>query len=321
MGARQILPGVTAIETDTGASPLTLYLLHDTRTLLVDSGLRSTPEEAIFPALAAAGLPEQLDMLLISHADADHHGGNAAIIARSPSTLVLCHRLDAPRVSSKERHLHERYTGAVAADDTPYSPEIMAWLSDSIGPDTPVDLALEGGELIRLGPGATWEALHVRGHTPGHLALWNTELRVLIAQDALLGGMGVEPDGSPGSPPPYFDVDSYLATLERVAALGVEQLLGAHFPPIVGADAVAAYIAESARFVAKLDQLTLAIVGEADRPLTLAAVCAAVDARLGPSSTAIQWIPPVRAHLERHTAQGRLRELQGGGPRAWAPLT
>jgi hypothetical protein len=26
----------------------------------------------------------------------------------------------------------------------------------------------------------------------------------------------------------------------------------------------------------------------------------------------------VRAHLEHHAAQGRLRELRGDGPRAWA---
>jgi glyoxylase-like metal-dependent hydrolase (beta-lactamase superfamily II) len=317
MGLRALFPGVTAIETDTGASPLALYLLHGDRTLLVDSGLRGTPEAAIFPALAAAGMAERLDMLLISHADADHHGGNAGVIARSPPTIVMCHQLDRPRVISKQRHLRERYTDAVAADDTPYGPEIMAWLSDSIGPDTPVDLALQGGELIHLGPGATWEALHVPGHTPGHLALWNAELRVLIGQDALLGGMGAEPDGSVGSPPPYFAVDSYLATLDRVAALGVAHLLGAHFAPIAGADAVAAYLAESARFVAELDQLTFELVSAAGGPLTLAAVCAAVDARMGPSSAAIQWIPPVRAHLERHTAQGRLRELRADGPRTW----
>jgi glyoxylase-like metal-dependent hydrolase (beta-lactamase superfamily II) len=318
MGARTILPGVTAIETAIGTNPLTLYLLHGERTLLVDSGLHGMPEAVIFPALAAAGLPAEVDMLLNSHADADHHGGNAGVLARSPRTLVLCHALDAPRVASRERHLRERYTAAVAADDTPYDPAIMAWLSDGIGPDAPVHLTLQGGERIWLGPGASWEALHVRGHTPGHLALWDAERGLLIVQDAALGGMGVEPDGSVGSPPPYFEVDPYLDSLARLRGLGAVLLLGAHFPPVVGAAAVAAYLDGSAQFVAALDELTLATVRAAAAPMTLGAVCAAMDRQLGPSSAAIQWVPPVRAHLERHAAQGRLQELRGPGPRRWA---
>lgn len=317
MGARVILPGLTALETAIGPNLLTLYLLHGERTLLVDSGLHGMPEQVIFPTLEAAGLPTRLDMLLNSHADADHHGGNAGVLARSPHTLVICHALDAPRVASRERHLRERYSDAVAADDTPYDPEIMAWLADGIGPDAPVHLALQGGEVIWLGPHASWEALHVRGHTPGHLALWSAQHGALLVQDAVLGGMGVEQDGSIGSPPPYFEVGSYLATLARLRGLGAELLLGAHFAPIRGAAAVAAYLDASAQFVAELDALTLELLRAAPAPQTLGAVCAAVDARLGPSSTAIQWIPPVRAHLERHVAEGRLRAIAGDKARRW----
>ena len=318
MAAQAILPGVTAITTMIGANPLALYMLHGERTLLLDSGLRGMPDAVIFPTLEAAGLPVRLDMLLNSHADADHHGGNAGVLARSPDTLVLCHALDAPRVSSKERHLHERYTDAVAADDTPYDPALLAWLADGIGPDAPVHLALQGGEQLWLGPYASWKVLHVPGHTPGHLALWSAEHGALIVQDAVLGGMGVEPDGAVGSPPPYFELEPYLATLGWLRGLGAELLLGAHFPPLEGSAAVERFFEASAQFVAELDGLTLGLVRAASTPLTLGAVCTAVDTRLGPSSAPVQWLPPVRAHLEHHAAQGRLRELRGDGPRAWA---
>ncbi|NJN17754.1 MAG: MBL fold metallo-hydrolase [Oscillochloris sp.] len=317
MSVRAIMPGVNAIETTMGNNLLRCYLLSGARTLLVDSGLRTMPDTVIFPALEATGLPLHFDMLLNSHADADHHGGNAAILARSPGSLVLCHALDAPRVESRERHLRERYTAAVAADDTPYSAAIMDWLADGIGADMPVDLTLLGDERINLGPGATWQVLHAPGHTPGHLALWNAEHGVLIIQDAVLGGMGVEPDGAIGSPPPYFAVDTYLATIKRLRSLGAALLLSAHIPIMNGTEAVTAFFDASAQFVADLDSLTLEVLQAAGTPQTLAALCAAVDKRLGPSSTPIQWIPPVRAHLERHAAAGRLQAIHAVGARTW----
>lgn len=318
MAAREILPGVLEIEAASGDNRLALYLLRGERTLLVDSGLRDAPEAVIFPALAAAGLPATVDMLLVSHADADHHGGNAGVLARSPSTLVMCHQLDEPRVASRERHLRERYSAAVAADDTPFAPAIMAWLDANIGPDAPVHLALVGGETIRLGVGQSWEVLHVPGHTDGHLALWDERGRTLIVQDAVLGQGVPDATGQVVSPPPYFAVEPYVTTIERLRSLGAAHLLSAHFPPLEGAVAVERFLEESVRFVAELDGLTVELVRGAGRPLTLAEVCAAVDERLGPFPVAVQWIPPVRAHLERHAAAGRLLELRGTGPRAWA---
>lgn len=318
MGARAILPGVLAIDAGSADSRLSLYLLHGERTLLVDSGLIGAPEAAIFPALAGAGLPAHIDMLLVSHADADHHGGNAGVLARSPATTVMCHRLDRPRVAARARHLRERYTDAVRADDTPYDPELLAWLDASIGPDAPVHLSLCGGEQIWLGPDRPWEVIHAPGHSDGHLALWDAAEGTLIAQDAVLGRGVPDRAGRPSSPPPYFAVASYAATIERLRALGAARLLTAHFAPVEGAAAVERFLAASAAFVAELDRLTLEIVCGAGRPLSLADVCATVDGRLGPYPVALQWVPPVRAHLERHAAAGRLRERRGDGPRTWS---
>jgi glyoxylase-like metal-dependent hydrolase (beta-lactamase superfamily II) len=317
MSLTTIFPGCHMLTTTVGANRLNLYLLDGERTLLVDSGVHSTPETAIFPALAAAGLPARIDMLLISHADADHHGGNAALLKHSPGTLVLCHRMDALRVTMKQQHIRERYTDAVRADDTPYTPELLTWLDEHIGPDAPVHLILSGGEQLWLGPGRSWEVIHAPGHTAGHLALWNAAKRTLIIQDAVLGRGIADAGGQIVSPPPYFDVASYVETIQRLRALGAERLLCAHFAPIEGVAEVEAFFAASDAMVAAIHGFTLAIVQRACRPLTLSAVCTAIDAELGPFPSAVQWIPPVRAHLEQHAAHGRMRELRGAGPRTW----
>ncbi len=81
---------------------------------------------------------------------------------------------------------------------------------------------------------------------------------------------------------------------------------------------VRAFLDASAQFVADLDEIVLEVVRSAGTPQTLGAVCATVDKRLGPSSTPIQWIPPVRAHLERHAAAGRLYEDHAAIARTWS---
>jgi glyoxylase-like metal-dependent hydrolase (beta-lactamase superfamily II) len=316
----ELLPGLYRIETALGDNLLALHLIRDERTLLIDSGVRDTPDAVIFPALKQAGLPPHIDMLLVSHADADHHGGNAALRAGAPGVTIMAHELDRPRIESKIAHLAGRYTDAVAADDMRLDPALLAWLDAVIGADTPVDLGLRGGETIGLGEGARWQALHAPGHSAGHLALWEPGARVLIAQDAVLWRGVPDRAGRLPSPPPYDDVDSYLATLRRLRELDADLLLTAHYPIIRGTD-VDPFFAESLAFVERVDAAVLDILWAAGRPLTLGAVVAALDTRLGPFEVAIQWVGPALTHLARHCAAGRLAVQIEAGVRAWVAVS
>jgi glyoxylase-like metal-dependent hydrolase (beta-lactamase superfamily II) len=315
----ELLPGLYRIETALGDNLLALYLIHGERTLLIDSGVRDTPDTVIFPALAQAGLPPRIDLLLVSHADADHHGGNAALRTRAPGVTIMAHELDRLRIESKAAHLAGRYTDVVAADDTRYAPELLSWLDAMIGPDTPVDLGLRGGETIGLDARMRWQVLHAPGHSAGHLALWEPGTRVLIAQDAVLWRGVPDQAGRLPSPPPYDDVDSYLATLRRLRELGPEWLLTAHYPIIRSAE-VDAFFAESLAFVERVDTVILDALRDAGRPLTLNDLVATLDARLGPFAVAIQWVGPALTHLGRHCAAGRLARHSGGAARAWVAV-
>lgn len=315
----EIVPGVYAIETEMGDNCLRLYLLRGEQALLIDSGMAGTPDRVIYPALAAAGLSRQVDLLLVSHADADHHGGDAAIRRGSPNVTILCHELDRPRVESKACHLRGRYEDVVAEDDIRYPPEIMDWLSEMIGADTPVTIGLRGGETLSLGDGVRYQILHTPGHTAGHLSLWDPERCVLIVQDAVLWRGMPDRSGQVPSPPPYYDVESYLATLRRLRMLAPEWLLTAHYPILRGA-AVDQFLAISLEFVEKVDLAVLESVRAASRPLGLKAVIEAVDARLGPFAVQMQWIGSVLAHLQRHLAQGYLRQDMDGDHRSWQAI-
>ncbi len=69
---------------DVGQGDATL-LQDGERSILVDAGL---PDAGIVAALRRAGI-ERLDLLVVTHADADHAGGAAAVVAAVPVGLVL----------------------------------------------------------------------------------------------------------------------------------------------------------------------------------------------------------------------------------------
>jgi glyoxylase-like metal-dependent hydrolase (beta-lactamase superfamily II) len=311
----ELQPGLFMLPAASGGQNLALYLIVGERRLLVDSGLAVQAAQQIVPALQQSGRGAP-DLLLNSHCDADHHGGNAALLAAFPRLLVMAHAADAGRIASVERHLNDRYIAATAADDTPYGDDVLDWLRAEIGADSPVHIALQGGETLDLGAGQRWQVLHVPGHTDGHLALWHAGRRTLIVQDAVMGRAVPDAAGRPVSPPPYFDVAAYRASLLRLCALGAATLFTAHYPALHDAAAVDAFFAESLAFIDDVDALVGALFTQSDTVLSLAQVCAAIDAQLGPYDMALQWVPPVRAHLNQLVADGRLTVV-GERPRRW----
>jgi len=320
MVIQEMAPGIFRIESVLGPRPFAQHLVWGgpgERSLLVDTGIVSTPGEVILPALREVGLePAALDWILVSHADVDHCGGNAALRAAAPRALVCAHAADAAWVGSREKILAERYgwyaAHGAAAD---YDDGTKGWLRDGLGPDVPVDLELTGGERFRLGPGLAVEVLHLPGHSPGHVGLWDEASRTAIITDAALGAGLLDQDGAVIHPPPYFDAAAYEASIHELRRLRPARLLTAHYAPIEGA-AVGCFLDQSAAFVARARQAVaeaLAASGQA----TLGGLLAELGPALGPfSSMPNELGGPIRAHLRELVAAGRAEEVAGTPP-AW----
>jgi glyoxylase-like metal-dependent hydrolase (beta-lactamase superfamily II) len=244
----EVAPGIHRIESVLGPRPFSQYLLRGERTLLFDTGVRETPADVVLPWLARAGVdPAGLDLVLISHADVDHFGGNEAIRAAAPRALLCAHEADVGWIESRELILRERY-GWYDEHGIGYPPETLAWLRDAMGADVPVDLALRGGERIRLGQGLEVEVLHLPGHTAGHLGLWEPASRTAIVMDAVMASGLLDTDGNVIHPPPIPDVSGYERSARLLQALRPELLLTAHYHPIEGPD-VSRFLEESLDFV------------------------------------------------------------------------
>jgi hypothetical protein len=120
------------------------------------------------------------------------------------------------------------------------------------------------------------------------------------------------------SPPPYFDVQTYLASITWLEALAPEHLLTAHYPAM-GAREAAVFLAESRGFVAELAQTVEHALRRSAEPLTLAALTAEVDGEVGPfPSFGNELAGPVRAHADELVENGRVvREAGAGGVPVW----
>ena len=100
-----------------------------------------------------------------------------------------------------------------------YDPE-----SHQRAPVKPTRLVSEG-DIVETGD-REFEVLHLPGHSPGSIALWERSSASLFSGDAIYDGVIV--DNLPGS-----DVKIYRATMKRLAELPVAQVFGGHNAPMM----------------------------------------------------------------------------------------
>jgi glyoxylase-like metal-dependent hydrolase (beta-lactamase superfamily II) len=271
----EITDGIHRIESDLGPRFMCQYVVAGRdRSVLVDTGLADTPETVIDPYLSRAGL--EPDFVLISHADKDHVGGNRAFRDAQADAVFLCHELDRRWVESNEALVRENYGWHAAYGFPPMdAEELLASMSG----DAPIDIGLIGGETIRLDAGRLVEVLHLPGHTPGHLGLWDERNQAAIIIDAVLADGIYDRAGNKLIPPRYYDLAALRQTIERLEALRPELLLTAHYP-VLERDEALEWLATGRAFVDDVERVVRdARAKEKD---DLWALTQHVDGALGP---------------------------------------
>jgi glyoxylase-like metal-dependent hydrolase (beta-lactamase superfamily II) len=312
----EVVPGIWRLGERLGERWLYCYLVEGQRPLLIDTGLATTPEATLFPALARLGLsPARLGTVLLTHPDVDHFGGNAAVRRAAPGAALVGHAADRAWLESRARVLAERY-GWYAAHDLDYPPETLAWIRDHLGPDTPLTRLVAGGAWLDLGDRRV-QVLHLPGHSPGHLGVWDPESGSAIIGDAVMGEGLTDTAGQRVQPPPYFAVAPYLEAVARLEDLAPRHLLAAHFPAMDAATG-ARFLAASRAFVGEVQQAVVEALRTSGRPVSLKEATAAVDARVGPFSfLGNELAGPVRAHLEDLTRTGQAVTAPAGDWPGW----
>ena len=293
----EVAPGIHRIESDLGPRFMCQYFLAGReRTLLVDTGMPETPREVIAPYLDSIGVSaDAVDYVLISHADLDHSGGKAAMRELAPAARFACHELDRRWIESADAMVSENYLWHEPHGFDEPDEAGREDLRRSCGPDVPIELGLGGGETLRLEAGWRVEFLHLPGHTPGHLGVWDERSGTAIIIDAALESGIYDREGNRLIPPRYYDVRDYRDTIGRLRALAPRLLLTAHYPPMDEADAQA-FLDRCLRFTEDVDALVREAVAAGETNLW--ELTQRANERLGPYPESWEELgAAVRAHL------------------------
>jgi len=191
------------------------------RSLLFDSGLGVVSLSAQFPWLQSTPL-----LAVASHSHFDHIGCHHEFPQRA------CHCAEAGILAQPTRQatVADRYARLDMFERLP--PGGFDEAAYAVRPAPPTQL-LAHGDILDLGD-RHFEVLHVPGHSPGSIALWEAATGVLLSGDAVYDGPLI--DDLYHSQP-----DAYLDTMARLRELPVRVVHGGHYPSF-GADRYRALI-------------------------------------------------------------------------------
>jgi glyoxylase-like metal-dependent hydrolase (beta-lactamase superfamily II) len=179
------------------------------RDLLLDSGMGVVPLRRQVALLA-----ERSILAIASHSHFDHIGAHHEFAERA------IHRLEAEILAKPGRAatLAQLYVTDEIFSALPPRPYDSARYEVQPAPATRI---LETGDVIDLGD-RHLEVLHLPGHSPGSIGLWEAASGILFSGDAVYDGPLIDDCY-------HSEVEDYLATMERLRRLPARVIHGGHF--------------------------------------------------------------------------------------------
>jgi len=317
----EIFPHVHQIRSGIADRHLFQYLFVGDNVLLLDTGTAATPGDVILPYLKQIGIsPERLTMAVNTHADADHHGGNAALKRAAGNVLLACGDADRMVIEDPDRLFALRYNHWMKDHGVGLAlmPEATKWVREMAGPAHRIDLTLRGGEQIAFEDNRSVRVLHVPGHSNGHLAFYDAKHRSVFVGDALHGSYCPSVNGDPSLPPAYFSILAYLSTVQLIESLEVKWIYSAHWPPYP-VERATEFLDECRRFVQMAGAQVRMSLERHPGGLTLRDCMDECGPLLGRWPSANQWLLmyPLHGHLAHLEETGEVIRIHDGEHVHW----
>ena len=199
---------------------MSCYYIDSSNPILVEVG-PSNSFPYLIASLESLGINE-VSRSAMTHLHLDHIGGIGHLVEKYKEHFVYIHELGLKHLPDPQRlwkAVSEVYT--------------EEWLSTNWGQIKPTPLknirSLKDRDLIDLGNGRQLEAIYGPGHAKHHYTFYDEYSKTLFMGDTL--GL-IYPHGNfvqPNLPPPDFNKEILLNTLEDLEKLDLEYLALAHF--------------------------------------------------------------------------------------------
>jgi glyoxylase-like metal-dependent hydrolase (beta-lactamase superfamily II) len=317
----EIFRNVHQIASPVGDRNLFQYLFVGDNTVLLDTGASYTPTETIAPFFKQIGIaPERLTIAINTHADADHHGGNAALKKMAGQVLLACGEPDRLMIENPDRLFASRYNQWIPEHGVGLGlhPEASVWVRTMVGEPQRIDQTFVGGEHIRIDDERSLQVLHAPGHSDGHLALYDPVNRAVFVGDALHGRYCPTAKGAPALPPGYYSILAYLGTLQMLQAFDIDWIYSGHWPTYHGSQ-VSEFLTESRRFVDNAAALVWKTLERHPEGVTLRGLMDECGPVLGAWPLTNQWLLmyPLHGHVSLLEQQGSVTRIAGTGNVRW----
>jgi glyoxylase-like metal-dependent hydrolase (beta-lactamase superfamily II) len=185
---------------------------------LVETGPKSSLEHVV-AGLDEAGV-ETLDWIIVTHIHLDHAGAAGTLAQRFPEARIAVHEVGAPHLADPSKLWSS--ASRIYGDQ-------MERLWGGIDPiDAARITSLVDGDAIDLG-GRSIVAHDTPGHAWHHHTYVDSGTGIAFTGDALgvrLGDVGVV---RPATPPPEFDLEVAVSSIEKIRALEPTALWLTHF--------------------------------------------------------------------------------------------
>jgi glyoxylase-like metal-dependent hydrolase (beta-lactamase superfamily II) len=188
--------------------------------ILLDTGPGSTMA-TLHRGLDRAGIQvSDLRAILLSHIHFDHAGATGLLVEQNPGLEVYVHERGAVHLVDPTK-LVASATRVFGADFDRLWGRFLAVPADRVR-------ALRGGETITIG-NRGFEVAYTPGHAVHHVSYYEAADRTAYVGDC--GGIRPPtlPVALPVTPPPDFDLEAWLTTLDTIEAWQPRRLFCTHF--------------------------------------------------------------------------------------------
>ncbi len=204
------------------------YLIRSSKPCLVETGTaRSAP--IVVEQLGRLGIgPTDLATIVVTHIHLDHAGGVGDLAASFPEAQIVVQERGARHLADPARLVASARRVFGSAMDRLFG-DLLPTPAARI-----VSIAEQG--RIDLGDGRYLAAFHNPGHASHHIGLVDSATGDLYTGDAAGVYVPETRDVRPATPPPDFDLDLTLRSLQAMREVGPTRLLFSHFGPVTDID-------------------------------------------------------------------------------------